>query len=263
MKFLKNFRKRNKKNTINPFKNNRTHLSETYSTSGLLKEKMTKKQLAEYTSISTDYQTAGRGQRGNHWESSRNKNLLFSFLLRPTFLSPTQQFYIAEIIALALKKTLEQYTSDISIKWPNDLYWKNKKIAGILIEHEISSTAIQTTLVGIGLNVNQNTFRSDAPNPISLKQILGKEYDKEKLLQLIFKQIESYYQRLRKNKQLEISQEYHTSLYQKDLWCTYKDKNGTFKGKIIGVDKKGCLQIAHKGGNLQTYAFKEVTYIIG
>lgn len=243
-------------------KKNRVHLSTTHSTSSLLKKKMQENDLPEFTVITTDFQTAGHGQRGNHWEAERNQNLLFSFLLHPFFLPVRKQFLLSEIVALSLKKVLDKYTTNIQIKWPNDIYWKEKKIAGILIEHEIEGNQIKSTLVGIGLNVNQIDFKSDAPNPISLAQILEKECNKENLLQDFFKEIRRQYEELKEGKEENINNTYHEALFQRNKWEKYKDKEGEFTGKIQGVDAFGCLKIEHREGDTRTYGFKDVNYIL-
>ena len=139
-------------------------IPETISTNTLLAEMCNKGHVLELTSIYTAYQTSGRGQRGNGWESEAGANLLFSFVVYPTFLEANRQFLLSQITALALYKVLSQYTDHISIKWPNDIYWKDKKLCGTLIENDLTGTFINRSISGTGINLNQEKFVSNAPN---------------------------------------------------------------------------------------------------
>lgn len=134
------------------------------------------------TVVVADYQTAGKGQGTNTWESEVGKNLLFSILIHPTMVPVARQFLLSEMGAVAIKSVLEKYTDGITLKWPNDVYWKDKKLCGTLIQTSIAQHHIKNCIFGIGLNVNQTEFRSGAPNPVSLVQILGYELDCEELL---------------------------------------------------------------------------------
>ena len=140
-----------------------------------------------------DHQTAGRGQGTHTWESEPGKNLLFSLLTCPTWVPVRQQFLLSEAGALAVKDALDTYTDGITLKWPNDVYWNDKKISGTLIETSIDSKGIKRCIFGIGININQMEFRSDAPNPVSLAQILGHEVDREEVLQKIIEAFKKYY----------------------------------------------------------------------
>ena len=138
--------------------------------------------VAELTTVTAEFQTAGKGQRGNTWEAERGKNLLFSFVLYPTFLEARRQFILSQIVSLSIKEELDRWSDEITIKWPNDIYWRDKKICGILIENDLSGHFIGRSISGIGININQNEFHSDAPNPVSLKQITGQEHDRYEIL---------------------------------------------------------------------------------
>ena len=134
-----------------------------------------------YEAAVASFQTAGRGQKGNSWESEAGKNLLFSILAHPNNIKVQEQFYISQAIALAVSDSVmaavgPQYACDVSVKWSNDVYWKDFKMAGILIENTLQGSNILDTVVGVGLDVNQEVFVSDAPNPISLKNITGHPY---------------------------------------------------------------------------------------
>ena len=128
---------------------------------------------APFLLLTADYQTAGRGQRGTHWEAARGENLLFGIRLHPHAVRPSRQFLLSEVQALAVAETLEEIVGGIRVKWPNDIYWLDTKICGMLLEHTLVGPQIDTTITGVGLNVNQVVFESDAPNPMSLRQITG------------------------------------------------------------------------------------------
>ena len=149
--------------------------------------------VAELTTVTAEFQSAGKGQRGNTWEADKGKNLLFSFVLYPTFLEARRQFTLSQIVSLSIKEELDRWSDEITIKWPNDIYWRDKKICGILIENDLSGHFIGRSISGIGININQDEFHSDAPNPVSLKQITGQEHDRYEILSHILKRVQIYY----------------------------------------------------------------------
>ena len=153
--------------------------------------------IPEFMTVIAERQTAGKGQRGNSWESEDCKNITFSFVLYPTFIEARQQFILSQIISLSIKEELDEWAEGISIKWPNDIYWNEKKICGILIENDLLGHHIGRSISGIGVNINQEVFRSDAPNPVSLKQITGEDHDRYLILANIMKRIKEYYTLLR------------------------------------------------------------------
>ena len=175
------------------------HLDETQSTNSYLNNFCLEQEVSELTTVWANFQTAGRGQRGNSLESEPNANLLFSFVLHPSFIEARQQFHISQIVALSIQEALSQYTDDITIKWPNDIYWKNKKIAGILIENDLCGHHISRSIAGIGLNINQQKFISDAPNPVSLYQIIGQTFNRRELLDTILDKVSASYDLLTQN----------------------------------------------------------------
>lgn len=248
----------------------RIHLSETDSTnhrakSLLLLQKALGAQ-KEILLVTTDYQTAGRGQRGNSWEAERGKNLLFSLAFCPMHIPASQQFVLCELISVALCEVLSRYTDDIRIKWPNDIYHRDHKLSGILIEHDIEGTYIAHTIIGIGLNVNQAHFASDAPNPISLSQILGHETDRETLLTETCDTFAAHYHdmltapdsTLWRN---TLHQRYTTLLYRLGAPAPYRDAQGTFNAILRHVEPDGRLRLEDEQGTLRSYLFKEVEYI--
>ena len=139
----------------------------------------------EMTIVYTNYQTAGRGQGTNRWESERGKNIKFSILTHPHEIPVTKQFLLSMAGGMAVKDALDCYSTGFSVKWPNDIYWYDKKISGTLIETAISGKCINDCIFGVGVNINQQRFVSDAPNPISLFQILGRETDRTKIMHQI------------------------------------------------------------------------------
>ena len=153
------------------------HIEETDSTNRWLKENGEGNMV-----VVADYQTAGKGCGTNSWESERGKNLTFSMLIHPENIPASRQFRITEIISVAICEVLEQYIGDVSIKWPNDIYWRNGKLGGILIENALTGNQIRDCIIGVGLNVNQRRFLSGAPNPVSLWQISEHETDCAQLL---------------------------------------------------------------------------------
>lgn len=237
-------------------------LPETTSTNVYLKELLPTGQLAEGTLAYTDFQAQGKGQRGNKWLSEPGANLLMSVVLFPRHIEAHRQFLLSAMVALAIKRVLDAYTSDIAVKWPNDIYWKNQKLAGILIEHDLEGRYLSNTIVGIGLNVNQHEFAPELPNPVSLCQIVGHEVDKMHLLTEIHQSIRTHYADIALHPD-NIMGAYQRSLYRADGYHPFVDANGQFRAKIVGVEPMGYLVLAdEQTGAHRKYAFKEVQYVI-
>ncbi len=232
------------------------HIEETDSTNRWLKENG-----AGTMVVVADYQTAGKGCGSNSWESERGKNLTFSMLIHPTDIPASRQFRITEVISVALSETLEHLsplTSHLSplIKWPNDIYVGDKKICGILIENRLQGCVIKDSIIGIGLNVNQTVFKSDAPNPVSLCQLLGHEVDREQFLKVFLQQFQEVWQRE------TTGADYRNRLYRREGWHAYEDAQGRFEARLTGVSEDGHLLLEDRQGRLRTYAFKEVQFIV-
>lgn len=238
------------------------HISETNSTNNYLQAYCSKQNAEEFTTVVADFQTSGRGQRGNSWESEPYKNLLFSFVFFPEFLEARRQFLISQIVALAIKEELDTYTTDISIKWPNDIYWKEKKICGMLIENDLMGRNISQSIAGIGININQEAFHSAAPNPVSLRQITGKQYDIFEILKNIMLRIQSYYAQLRKDDTASITVLYENSLFRKEGLHRYRDDKGEFLARIVCVEPEGRLILEDEMHIRRGYMFKEVEYLM-
>lgn len=228
-----------------------THIDETDSTNRWLKEHGGEEDMVVWT----DYQTAGRGCGTNTWESERGKNLLFSVLIHPTDIVVNRQFHISMAISLSICEALGQHIGDLSIKWPNDIYWRNGKIGGILIENTLQGMTIKECIIGVGLNVNQRVFRSDAPNPVSLWQICEHETDCEQLLRDILCCFKKYYVQ-------DVRKQYRSMLYRRQGFHPYTDQKGVFMAAIHDVEDDGHLVLRDESGNDRRYAFKEVQFVI-
>lgn len=238
------------------------YIPQTISTNVSLAEICSKGITENLTSVYSSFQTDGRGQRGNKWESEDGKNLLFSFVIFPKELPARKHFILLQITALALFDTLSEYTEGISIKWPNDIYWKDKKICGTLIENDLSGMNIERSISGTGVNLNQKIFRSDAPNPVSLSLITGQEYNIETVLHKIMTYASGYYRMYENGENETIRKKYFDAIYRKDGFHTYKDGNGTFEAVIENIEEDGRLVLKDRDGNVKKYLFKEVAYII-
>ena len=208
-----------------------------------------------------DYQTAGRGQGTNTWESEQDKNLLFSTKIHPAGVQPTKQFILSEACALALKDVLDMMVNDITLKWPNDVYWRDYKLSGTLIETTLAAGGLKDCVFGVGLNVNQRSFHSDAPNPVSLWQILGHELDRNDLLAQIIECMKRRLQQVYEGQYDEIQQTYHAALYRREGWFPYRDAQGSFLARIEGVRPDGHLLLCDEEGREREYAFKEVEFL--
>lgn len=239
----------------------RIHFAETVSTNTYLKT-YAREGDESFVLCTADYQTAGRGQAGNHWESDRACNLLFTLAHYAPPISPCQQFVLSQAVALAvidvLRQAIPAEAAHFAIKWPNDIYWHDRKLAGILIEHELTGSSLLRTLIGVGLDVNQPAFHSDAPNPVSMFQITGQTYDRESLLTAF---VDAYIQRIATPAPV-LDQTFHNDLYRRDIPARFRDAEGEFLGTIEGTDPDGRLRIRKADGTLHRYAFKEVAYII-
>ena len=225
------------------------YIKHTNSTNTLLKELITKGEEPEF--IYAGYQTAGRGQTGNSWESAPDKNLLCSILL-----PPDKNLYFLNIaVGVAIIRLIGD---EFTIKWPNDIYWRDKKVAGILIENAIVGNEVKYSIAGIGLNVNQTEFKSDAPNPVSLKQITGKEYDIDQLMKNLLHAVYMVLDEPEKT----IWSEYKSHLYRREGFWPFEDSKGRFEARIVDVLPSGEIVLQDQQGQKRTYHFKQVRYIL-
>ena len=220
----------------------------------------------ELCTVASDFQSAGKGQRGNSWESERGRNLLFSFVLYPHFVRAREQFILSEIISLSVKEALDCRIADVSVKWPNDIYWKDRKICGMLIENVLNEKGgVSRCIAGIGLNINQQAFRSDAPNPVSLSQITQKEEDLHAVLTDVLLFTSHYYEALKQDPKgftHHLTEKYNQRLYRREGVFPFRDARGHFQASLLRVEPDGRLHLLDTEGEERSYLFKEVQFIV-
>jgi BirA family biotin operon repressor/biotin-[acetyl-CoA-carboxylase] ligase len=225
------------------------HFESLQSSNDYAIELLSKSNPIEGTVISTDFQTHGKGQRNHIWQSEAQKNLLLSIILYPRHLGADKQFYLSMMTACALTSFLETFlpAERLKIKWPNDLYIEDRKIGGILIQNNLKGALIHSTVLGIGLNINQKTFDSSLPNPTSLSLETAQEYKLADLKPVIYQKLESMYDLLNKGNFEAIKTTYESSLYQRGLKSRVKYREGEVKAVILGVEPDGKLIVNVQG----------------
>ena len=231
------------------------------STNNYAAKELLTKSLNEGTLFMAACQQSGRGQGSSAWESEWGLNLTFSIVLYPRRLALASQFLLSKAIALGVADFLTDLTSDVTVKWPNDIYVGDKKIAGILIETAVSAGKFSHAIIGIGLNVNQGTFVSDAPNPVSLKNLTGENYDLQEVLSQLCHKLDRRYFQLIGRDTNTINSDYEKSLYRRMVWAKFERDSIIFDGMITGVDSDGSLLITDNKGESVGFQFKEVTFI--
>lgn len=240
------------------------NIPEVESTNSYAKQLIENGSMHEGDVISTRYQRNGKGQGSNSWESEHGSNLLISIILEPNMIPASQQFVLTQLISLAVVDLIKGYVFDeeVKIKWPNDIYVNNKKIAGLLFQNFVKGNEIEYSIVGIGINVNQKKYYSEAPNPISIFHFSDESTDlnllQDKLLEDIGKNYENY--KLNQDYQL-LKSKYILNLYRYNEWSTYSDGKNFFQGKIIDVDGFGRLTLELKNDNEKKFGFKEIEFI--
>ncbi len=208
------------------------------------------------------HQKTGKGHSGNVWQSEKNRNLLFSIILFPTFLPAGAQFYLSKITSLAIIELLNDESVPASIKWPNDIYVDDKKIAGILIENLVSGNHLHSSVIGVGLNLNQIQFNENIPNPVSLKQLTGKDYWIEEVAEDLNQKLFNWYHFLEMGRTIEIDATYFDKLYRLDEWALFKKGTEIFEARIEGVGEYGQLILQDRRGHENEYQFKEIEFVI-
>ena len=239
------------------------HFTEVSSTNALALEEVAKTTPSEGTVISADFQTAGRGQIGSSWHASPGKNLLLSVIFRPRWLAARQQFSLSQAVALAVADTVSHFAqTQAMVKWPNDVYLADKKLAGILIQNSLAGQYLQSSVVGIGLNVNEVDFPVNLPRPGSLQQHLGQELDRQEVQQLLFQRLEARYLQL-KNTPAVIRAAYLQNLYRYQEWHSFQKviSGQIFTGQIIGVQETGKLAIQMEQTQVEYFDLKEVAFL--
>ncbi len=237
-------------------------LSEVDSTNNYANRLILSDKAEEGAVVLAHYQKTGRGLGQNFWESERDKNLLASIILFPDFLPAGKQFYISKITSLAIVDLLTDKTDQVSVKWPNDIYFQDKKLAGILIENAVQGNYLVSSILGIGININQTVFYSDAPNPVSLKQITGLSYEVLELAEMLAMNILDWYEKLKNGQLQEIDEQYFANMYRKNQWAMFKRGNQQFEARIVGTGEFGQLVLENREGDLTSYMFKEIEFVL-
>ena len=234
------------------------------STNNYARELFSKGKPEEGTVVLTRDQQSGKGLGSNSWESEPGKNLTFSVILYPDFLHVEEQILLNETIALAVADFIRSIDSslNVKIKWPNDIYIYDKKVAGILIENTISGNNFKSSIVGIGVNINQTVFLSNAPNPTSLLSETGKELEIDKCFLVLFYCIAARYLSLCNNNTELISSDYLKHLYRINEFYNYRIDNKIVSAKLTGVSNFGRLILQFPEGHTSDFDLKEVEFIL-
>ena len=231
-----------------------------HSTNDIANEIAENEECLDGTLVITDLQTKGRGQRGSQWESEPKKNLTFSIIVKPGFLTLDRQFFLNIFTSLAVIDTLTPYvTTGLKIKWPNDIYHQNLKLGGILIENTVKGSQLYATVIGIGLNINQQDFHHD--QAISLAGICERLFDLQTLLNELIVNMEKRYFQLKAGKFQDLRNEYIDNLFWHNELKWFKTDR-EFQGKIVGIDDIGRLQLL-VNLRIRSYDLKEIAYLIG
>jgi BirA family biotin operon repressor/biotin-[acetyl-CoA-carboxylase] ligase len=237
-------------------------LKEVDSTNNFLKTILSNsKPVPEGTVIMAETQFAGRGQHQNTWHAEPGKNLTFSILLNPFFIDAANQFDVTRVISIGVFEALYPLLGNkLKIKWPNDIYYGDKKLGGMLIENVLKGGQIKNSVIGIGLNINQENFADSAGNATSVKQILHKDYDLKNILSEICNNIEAYYLNLKAGRTDMIRKTYLSRLYWLNERRKFESNGEVFEGTIINVEDNGLLVVATEQGN-HLYNLKEIAFL--
>ena len=241
---------------------NIVHLKMVNSTNIYAKELNEIDEIEEGTVIWADEQASGKGRGKNIWKSEKEKNLTFSMIAHPVFLPIDYHFYLSKMVSLALVDFLMNYIDNVRIKWPNDIYVNNQKIAGILIENKIAGDRIQNCIMGMGININQQEFPENLPNPVSLMQITGIEYNLKNLLDDVMYCLDMRFRQLKNGNYNELDKDYDSYLYKKDEICKFSKEGSLFKAIIKQVTIDGYLNVYTEGGENLLLDFGEVSFEI-
>jgi len=237
------------------------HLEEVNSTNDFLWNLSEKQDLPNFYAVSADFQPNGKGQDDNKWESARGQNILMSMVVYPNFLLAEDVYQISRWVAISIVDYLkDKGVENVKIKWPNDIYIDQKKIAGILIQNTMSGNYLTKSMIGIGLNLNQSIFISDAPNPISLKKTTGITYDISKEIGVLIEILKRNFVSLKQEPQYFIKT-YHQLLYRLNETHSYLIGGRTVQGEIQGVNQFGQLILAQKEAGAFEYDIKEIKFL--
>ena len=238
------------------------HLEQIDSTNAYLQREQSKCDIRNWV-VSTDKQTAGKGMGSNSWESEVGKNLTFSLALDMSFLPAERQFLLSEAVPLGIIEVLDKVlpAKKLSIKWPNDIFYENHKLAGILINSTIKANMMDVSVVGIGLNVNQMCFQDWPTHPISLKMVMGKDFELQPLLEQIATHILIKVQQL-KSSPATIEQDYLKRLFRYRTWADYEVDGKILRLFMTGIDGFGRLQLVDEQDAYYVFDIKEIRFIL-
>ena len=206
-------------------------------------------------------QVAGRGMGKNTWFATVGKNITASFVKYPRFLDTDKQFYLSMVASLAVYDLLAETGLKTRIKWPNDIWADNKKICGILIENSISGKGIEHCRIGIGLNVNENKFPFDLPNPVSMKQLGLEHLSPDDLVYDLADSLDKWYYRLKDGDFVRIKKQYLSHLMGYKKYLKYQDNESEFEAKIIDVNDLGYIVLQDKSHKIREYEMKSVKLV--
>ncbi|WP_323788213.1 biotin--[acetyl-CoA-carboxylase] ligase [Psychroserpens sp.] len=232
------------------------------STNSFLRQLSAEESIEDFTVLVTENQTNGRGQMGTQWQSESAKNLMFSVFKDVSSLDVISPFYLSMAVSLAVFKALKSFQiNTLKIKWPNDILSEQQKLSGILIENVIKQNQLQSSIIGIGINVNQMSF-NDLPNATSMQLISGNHFDRDHLLEEVLKQLKHYFLMLHSKSYKDLKLEYESHLFRKNKPSTFKDTQGNlFSGYIKGVSDFGLLQVLIEDEIVKSFDLKEVTLL--
>lgn len=238
------------------------HFDEIDSTNAYLQRKQSECDIRDWV-VSADAQSAGKGMGNNSWESEVKKNLTFSLAVDMGFLPAEKQFLLSQAVPLGIIEVLDEslHSEKLSIKWPNDIFYENHKLAGILINSTIKTNLMDISIIGIGLNVNQIKFKNWPTNPISLKMITGKDYDLQPLLEQIAKHIIIKVNQLKSNP-TTIEQDYLKRLFRYHTWADYEANGKVMRLFMMGIDNFGRLLLKDEGQHSYCFEVKEIKFVL-
>ncbi len=236
-------------------------LKEVSSTQTFLIEKDKDLALSEFTAVYTTNQTNGRGQGSHKWESEKDKNISFSFLLRPYFISPANQYVITKIVSLAIVEVLQSYgIKDVRIKWPNDIYVKENKICGILVQNKVTGNELSAVYVGVGININQRDFLF-APNPTSFLLELQREFDTNEVFDSCMQKIIHIYNMYEEGNYSDIDKDYLSKLLFMNQYRKYICQEKEIEAKINGVNEYGHLVLEGRNSKIYVAELREIKFV--
>jgi BirA family biotin operon repressor/biotin-[acetyl-CoA-carboxylase] ligase len=237
------------------------HLKEVDSTNLFLQLLVEKEDLPSGSIVLADCQTSGRGQQGNRWVSEAGMNLTCSILLKPERLPANRFFSISEAVSLGVRNTLAHFIDSVTVKWPNDIYYKDAKISGILIENTLADGFISKSIIGTGININQTHFENGL-NATSLAIIRNETFKIPEIMECFRREFSLQCERLKNRLFDRIHHDYLSSIYRKSGCYEYRDSGGVFEAYIQDIEPDGILALKRANGVISRYAFKEVEFKI-